>query len=171
MGVRRNTSLLCYCAVFAALIFVFTAYFHVPSHTGYTHIGDAFVYLAACLLPPAHAAAAGAVGAGLADLLSGYALWAPGTLVIKAVTALLFSSNGTKIITPRNLIALPPAWFLCIFGYWGYESLLTGNWGAAAAGIPGYVTQVALSTTTFIVLGLALDKLALVGAIHREHRR
>ena len=48
--------------------------------------------------------AAGAVGAGLADVLSGYAMWAPGTVVIKAVTALFFSCASPKIVTLRNLL-------------------------------------------------------------------
>lgn len=158
MSARYNIPLLCRTALFAAIIFVFTAYLHVPSHTGYTHVGDAFVYLAACLLPGSYGAAAGAIGAGLADLLSGYAIWAPGTVIIKAVTALLFSREEPKIITPRNLLALPGAWLVCILGYWSYDALLTGSWAAAAAGIPGYVTQAALSSAVYISLGLALDR-------------
>ena len=125
MSARNNIPLLCRTALFAAMIFVFTAYLHVPSHTGYTHVGDAFLYLAACLLPASYGAAAGAIGAGLADLLSGYAIWAPGTVVIKAVTALLFSSDKPRIITSRNLLALPGAWLVCILGYWSYDALIT----------------------------------------------
>ena len=59
-------------ALFAAAIAVMTAYMlHIPIPTGgYIHIGDALIYLAACLLPAPWAMAAGAVGAGLADLLT-----------------------------------------------------------------------------------------------------
>ena len=39
-------------AMFAALIFVLTAYLHIPSHTGYTHVGDAFIYMAASYYLP-----------------------------------------------------------------------------------------------------------------------
>jgi uncharacterized repeat protein (TIGR04002 family) len=145
-------------AMMAAIIFVFTAYVHVPSHTGYTHIGDGFLYLAACLLPGPYAAVAGAVGAGLADLLSGYAIWAPGTVVIKAATALFFTNRSDKIICKRNLLALIPAFVICVGGYYTYEALITGNWISPALGIPGYVTQVILSSLTFLVLGTALEK-------------
>ena len=170
MKLHKKTSLLCYSALCAAMIFVFTAYFHVPSHTGYTHVGDAFLYLSACLLPPGYAAGAGAVGAGLADVLSGYAMWAPGTVVIKAVTALFFSCASPKIVTPRNLLALLPSWAVCIGGYYTYEALLTGNWVAPAAGIPGYITQVALSSAVYIALGLALEKIPAVKTIRAEIR-
>lgn len=153
----KKTRLLCQTAAFAAIIYVFTAYLHIPSHTGYTHVGDGFLYLAACLLPMPYAAAAGAVGAGLADLLSGYAIWMPGTVVIKAVTACYFSSKGQKILCPRNFVALVPAWLTCIGGYYLYESVLTGNFLAPMAGIPGYVTQSLLSTAVYVAMGLALQ--------------
>lgn len=154
---HKTTLLLCQTAAFAAIIYVFTAYLHIPSHTGYTHVGDAFLYLAACLLPTPYAAVAGAVGAGLADLLSGYAIWLPGTLIIKAVTAFYFSNKTEKVLCPRNFLALIPAWATCVGGYYLYESLLTGNFVAPLAGIPGYITQSALSTVVFVVLGGALQ--------------
>jgi len=48
---NRTTRRICLTALMAAIIYVFTAYIHVPSHTGYTHVGDGFLYLAASLLP------------------------------------------------------------------------------------------------------------------------
>ncbi len=150
---------LCLAATFAAIIYVFTALFHIPTHTGYTHVGDGFLYLAACLLPGPYGAAAGAVGAGLADVLSGYAIWAPGTVVIKALTALCFSSQGERILCPRNYLALLPAWVLCVGGYFLYEAAITGSLAAALPGIPGYVVQVLCSTLVYLSLGRALDGL------------
>ena len=47
--------------VFAALIYVFTAYLHIPTGAGYTHAGDGLIYLAACILPTPYAMAAGAI--------------------------------------------------------------------------------------------------------------
>lgn len=145
--------------VFIAIVFVFTAYLHIPSHTGYTHVGDAFIYLAACILPLPYAIAVGATGALLADCLTGYALWAPGSVIIKTASVILFSCKTPKIICVRNLICLLPAWIFCIGGYYLYESLITGNFTAPLAGIPGYVTQSVLSSIVYYALGLALDKL------------
>ena len=67
---RTKTQQLCLAAGFAAIIYLFTAFFHIPSHTGYTHIGDAFVYLAGAMLPAPYAIGAGAVGAVLSDVSS-----------------------------------------------------------------------------------------------------
>ena len=66
--------------LFSALIFVFTAYIHVPTGAGYTHAGDGLIYLAACILPTPYAVAAGVVGGALADGLSGYPIWIPATV-------------------------------------------------------------------------------------------
>ena len=137
----------------AAIIYVFTAYIHVPSHTGYTHVGDGFLYLAASLLPAPFAAAAGAIGAGLADLLSGYGIWAPGTVIIKVLTAFCFTNRREKLVNKRNVLGILPALVLCVGGYYLYEALITGNFTAPALGIPGYLTQVALSSVVYLALG------------------
>lgn len=123
---------------------------------GYTHVGDGFLYLAASLLPAPYAAAAGAIGAGLADLLSVYSIWAPGTIIIKALTALCFTNKLDKLVNKRNVLGIIPALVLCVGGYYLYEAIITGNFAAPALGIPGYLTQVALSSVVYLALGAAL---------------
>ena len=151
--------LMCLAAVFTAVVFVFTAYLHIPSHTGYTHIGDGFIYMAACLLPLPYAVFVGAAGALLADCLTGFAIWAPASVIIKALAVLFFSEKKQKIISHRNTIALFPAAIICIGGYYLYEALISWNFLAPLAGIPGYITQSVLSSILFIILGLAFDRL------------
>ncbi len=72
MKERNKLHLLIMSALFAAAIAVMTAYLlHIPIPTGgYIHVGDALIYLAACLLPAPYAVGAAMVGAGLADLLT-----------------------------------------------------------------------------------------------------
>lgn len=156
---RNKIKLMCFTGIFTAIVFVFTAYLHIPSHTGYTHVGDGFIYLAACILPLPYAVFVGAAGALIADCISGFAIWAPGSVIIKTAAVLFFSHKENNIICLRNILALMPAWVLCIGGYYLYESLVTGNFMAPLAGIPGYITQSALSTVLFVVAGFAMDKL------------
>ena len=99
---RKSIKLLTLSGLFAAIIFVLTAYVHIPSHNGYTHIGDAFIYLAATILPMPYAICASAIGAMFADVLSGYAIWAPATIIIKILVALLFTSKNEKIVCKRS---------------------------------------------------------------------
>ena len=69
----KHIQLICVTGLFAAMIYVLTAWLHIPTGAGYTHAGDGLIYLAASMLPTPYAMAAGAIGAGLADGLSG--LW------------------------------------------------------------------------------------------------
>ena len=150
--------------LFSALIFVFTAYIHVPTGAGYTHAGDGFIYLAACLLPTPYAVAAGMIGGALADGLTGFPVWIPATIVIKAITALFFTSKKEKILNLRNILGILPSLAVCIVGYSLYEGVfMAGGFNKAAiiaafGQTPFYSIQVAASSVLFIAAGLALDK-------------
>ena len=74
-----------------------------------------------------------------------------------AQSFLPFSRKGSTILHPRNRWAIAPAFVLCVGGYYTYESLITGNWGAALLGIPGYCIQVAASAAVYLALGKLLD--------------
>ena len=149
---------MCITGVFVALVFVVTAYLHIPTNNGYIHIGDGFIYLAASLLPWPYAVFVGAGGALLADVLTGFAVWAPGSVVVKAVTALLFSSKGKRIITLRNALALLPASVICAGGYYLYEALIYSNFISPLAGIPANLTQSVASAVLFVVSGLVIER-------------
>ncbi|MFR6185812.1 MAG: ECF transporter S component [Lawsonibacter sp.] len=76
-------------ALFTALTTVMTMVIQVPSPMqGYVNLGDCGVLLSAWVLGPrVGGGAAAGIGSMLADLLSGYAHYAPGTLVIKTCMA------------------------------------------------------------------------------------
>ena len=157
----KQLKYMCLAGVFAALVFVFTAYLHIPSVNGYVHIGDGFIYFASCLLPLPYALFVGAGGAVLADCLTGYAVWAPGSAVIKALLAVCFSRSGKKILTGRNVLALPIAAVVCVGGYYLYGSLIAGNFTAPIPDIPGNIMQSVCSSVLFAVLAAVSDKLRL----------
>ncbi len=156
-----NVKRLCLAGVLTALVFVFTAFLHIPAHTGYVHIGDAFIYLAACLLPWQYAVFVGAGGALLADCLTGFAIWAPASVIIKAAAVLCFSRKA-RMVSLRNGVALVAAGLISCSGYFFYEWLLTGSL-APVASIPGNILQSSLSAVLFLVLGAALNKLNFKG--------
>ena len=155
---KNHIKLTCMTAIFAALVYVVTAYLHIPTYNGYVHCGDGFIFIAACLLPMPYSVIVGVLGAMLADLLTGFAIWAPGSMIIKGLLALLFTCKSNKILTVRNLIMLLPAALISAGGYYLYEVLITGSFVASLAGIPGSLTQAAASSIVFVVIGIALDK-------------
>lgn len=163
---KQNTLKVTMSAVIAALTAVTTAYiFHIPmtlfGGQGYVHIGDAIIFLGASLLPTGYACAAAALGGALADLLSGAALWAPWTLVIKALIVLCFTAKGATILNKRNYLALFGAVAITVAGYYIAEGFLYGNWITPVYSITGNLIQWVASSILYVVLGLALDKLQL----------
>ena len=168
---NKKVQLMCITGVFTALVFVVTAYLHIPTNNGYIHVGDGLIYLAACVLPWPYAMVVGAGGAFLADCLTGFAVWAPGSVIIKALTVLLFSSKKDKVINLRNSLAVLPAMIVCVGGYYLYESLIYGNFVSPLAGIPASVTQSVASAIVFIAFGLTADKMKLKSKIYGGNLR
>ena len=120
------------CAMFASLACVATMIIKIPSPLhGYINLGDCIVLLAAWVLSPISAFFAAAIGSGLADLFSGYAIYAPATFVIKGLMAIvayfsykMLSKKIKKL--PSRIIAGVLAEIVMIGGYLVFESFLYG---------------------------------------------
>jgi len=158
MSRNKNLRLLVTSALFAAAITVMTAYIlHIPIPTGgYVHLGDALIYLAACLLPVPYAAAAAAIGAGLADLLTAPA-WVLPTLVIKAVVVLFFTSRGERLLCRRNLAAVVLAGLFSPAAYALAGCAMAGTMTAFAPQFLGTLVQGIGSGALFLAVAPALD--------------
>ena len=154
-------------ALFAALTCVATMIIKVPTFgtNGYVNIGATIVLLCAWIIGGVYGAVAAGVGSALADLLSGYASYAPGTLVIKFLMALVafaifYAFKKIKINKyVTYIISGIVAELIMIFGYFLYESTLLG-YGLAAAGSIGSnaiqgVTCLALSLAAIVALELS----------------
>ncbi|MDV3426608.1 MAG: ECF transporter S component [Bacillota bacterium] len=99
----------------AAVIFIVTWVFHLPSHFGTVHLGDGMVLLSAAILSRKKAVAASGISMFLFDVVSGYMIWSPFTLVIKGVMAYLASVLYEK---HKNIFAFIPAVLWMIAGYY-----------------------------------------------------
>ena len=79
-------------AICIVLVYVFTAVVNVKlpiaAAGGLIHLGNVPLFIAAILFGKRTGMIAGGIGMGLFDLLSGWTLWAPFTLLIKAVLVL-----------------------------------------------------------------------------------
>lgn len=155
----EHIRLLTISALMAAICLLLTAYLHIPSSKGYIHIGDGIIFLAGSMLPAPYAMAVGIVGEGLADILSGYAVWFPATAVVKGLTALMFSRKSEKIITVRNILAIIPALIICVAGYITWEAIVITDFKTAALQLPSYAIQIGSSSLLYIFLGIMLDNI------------
>ncbi|MCR5673834.1 MAG: ECF transporter S component [Lachnospiraceae bacterium] len=147
-------------SMLAAMTTIATMIIKVPTlgTNGYVNIGDSIVLISAWLLYNPYGALAAGIGSALADLLSGYPAYIPGTAVIKFamafVAAIVFKAlSGRKIAKPvAYVISSIVAELIMIFGYFLYESTILGYGLAAAASIGSNAIQ----GITCIVLGNAL---------------
>jgi len=155
-------------ALFAALICVATLMIQIPipATGGYVNPGDGLILLCACLLSPLHAALAAGIGSLLADVLTGYIAFAPGTLVIKAGMALIAALMYTHFIKDRPArIALPAlavsgitTELFMVLGYFFYEAVILGIGAGAVSGIPGNLGQGAAAVMVVCVLAPVLTR-------------
>ena len=148
-----------YAGLFAALTTLLTAALHIPVGNGYVHCGDAMIYLAAAALPMPYAVAASAVGGMLADLLSGYAVYALPTFLIKGLLALAFSAvGGTRRLEKRRIFAMILCGLISVIGYWITAVILYGGWSAQFFGtVPGNCVQAAASGIVYTVIAAAME--------------
>lgn len=94
----------------------------VPNTGGYIHAGDSMVFLSVLILGWRYGAFAAGVGSALADVLSGYMLWAPSTLVIKTLMAVLMGLAIEKAMkSKRNTVILS----VVVAGSWILFNLVT----------------------------------------------
>ena len=153
-------------ALFAALTYVATNIIHVPipATDGYINLGDCVVLLGAFLLGPVYGAAAGGIGSALADILSGYAVFAPGTCVIKEHgkeliigIELIMKALGSKTKAAPIVASIAgEAWM--VLGYFLYESIFLRYGLAAAGSIGGNAIQAVAGVILAAALYAVLSK-------------
>ncbi|MDR0889776.1 MAG: ECF transporter S component [Oscillospiraceae bacterium] len=153
----KRTHRLVLCALFAALTCVATLTLQMPSPTGgYCNLGDCVILLGAFFLPPLGALAAGGIGAMLADLLLGFAVYAPATLGIKALlaltAALLFRALREKTVFFALLTACLCGEAVMVAGYFLFESGLYGAAAAAQSLLMTNLPQAALAVVSAMAL-------------------
>jgi uncharacterized membrane protein len=142
---KNTTKRLVLSSLISALICVATALIKIPTPFGYIHPGDAPVVLAAFVMSPTYGFLAAGIGSCLADLFSGYAMYAPVTFVIKGCMVLVIYfickllRNNRRILLVQILAAFL-AELLMVVGYYVFEGFLYG-FVEALASVPFNLVQ------------------------------
>ena len=159
---KNNTKCLVLSALFAAIITVCTRFTAIPifGGQGYVHIGDAFVFLSAAILPTPYAMATSAIGGGLADMMAGYTVYILPTAVIKALMALMFfrKSQSTKLLSSKSIISTVLGTLVLVGGYYIAEVILFGSFVSPLLGLVWNAFQGIFSSIAFLLLATAFDK-------------
>jgi len=119
-------------ALIASLTCIATMIIKIPSPLkGYINLGDCMVLTAGWLLSPAYGFLAAGLGSSLADIFSGYVVYAPATFMIKGLMALtafyVFSLLHKKLsILFSRIISGFLAELIMALGYFLFEGFLYG---------------------------------------------
>lgn len=146
-------------ALMAALACVATMLIKIPSPMkGYLNLGDCVVLAAGWLLPGGYGFFAAGLGSALADLFSGYVIYAPATFVIKGAMAVIafaclkLRHKGMGKL-PSQLIGGVLAEITMVGGYYIFEGFLYGFGPSAVNILPN-----AMQGLAGIMFGMLLIK-------------
>lgn len=159
-------------AMMAAIIFVAISIIKIPSGIGYINLGDSMIFVGAIILGGKKGAAAAGIGGFLSDLLGGYPIYSPFTLVIKAVMALIvgaiilkYNHTGKNIII--DIIGFLIAGIWEVLAYLGADIIvytltvspkLNVALAAALLDIPGNIAQFAVGIVIAVPISVLLKK-------------
>ena len=112
--------------LFAALTIIATLVFKVPvpSFNIYFNMGESIIYLVALLYGGPAGAIIGGVASALADIIGGYPLWAPITLIIKGVEGFIVGTMVRKTSIP---VAIALGAIPLVLGYASVAGILYGR--------------------------------------------
>ena len=149
------------CAMLTALTTLATIVIQIPSPmNGYVNLGDVVVLFATFIMGPVYGTVSAGLGSFLADILTGYVVYAPATLIIKAGMALAcyFTFAALKKVIKSDLAPMVVggvvAELIMVAGYFLSASLLMGEGIAAAARIPGNLIQGAVGVAVGVPLSM-----------------
>lgn len=129
---QNKTKKIVLSALLASLVCVATMLIKIPSPLkGYLNLGDCVVLLSGWVLSPVYGFLTAGIGSALADIFSGYIIYAPATFVIKGLMALVayftcrvISGKLNNIIS--RIISGTLAEILMVGGYFVFEGFLYG---------------------------------------------
>ena len=166
---NKTTKNICFSAMFAAMIFALTM-LHVPIGAGgYIHVGDSVIYIAALLMGSPWSFISAAIGTACADLVSGVAVYAIPSAIIKvliAVPFVLIAKKDTKLLSIRTAAFTILSGIITILGY--FLTDLVVYRAGAVADLPANVIQAVGSAVVFVILAFALDRADIKNRFKKE---
>ena len=143
-------------AVLTAVVVVFTLVIRIPTTKGYLNLCDVAICFIAFTFGPVSAFLAAGLGTAIADLISGYAQWAPISLIVHGIEGLLIALIVRKqpLSKMRTLLAAIGCVLTVSLGYFVLSALFISTVAVAAAEIPPNMIQAGVG----VVFGLALSK-------------
>lgn len=162
---KPDTKTMALAAVFTALTYVFTAFINIrlpiTANGGLIHLGNIPLFIGAVVFGSSVGAISGGFGMALFDLLSGWTVWAPFTLVIVALMGYSVGKiAGRTYSMSRIVMAIIVAGIIKVAGYYAAEVILYGSFAAPLTSIPGNILQISAAAVIVIPIAPLLKKAA-----------
>lgn len=146
---KSRTKKITMAAILAVLVCIATMIIKIPSPLkGYINLGDCVVLLSGWILPLPYGFLAAGLGSALADVFSGYIIYAPATFVIKGLMAVVAycvfkgaSLRLNKIVSRITSAVL--AEIVMVSGYYIFEGFMYGFIPSAVNIVPNAVQGIA----------------------------
>lgn len=158
-------------ALMAALTCVVTMALPIKvpnTNGGYIHPGDAFVLLCGIILGPLYGGLAAGIGSLMADLFAGAVIYAPATLVIKAVAAVAAAYSYRHIRKGCVILSGIFVGITVTVGYFIYESFIYGTPAAALTSVPFNLIQNVMGIVLAVILVPLIKKVPQIKAMMEE---
>lgn len=130
---RDNIKQITKTAMMAALVFLGTFLFKIPTPAGYTHLGDCLIFISVLTLGWKKGAIAGGIGAAFSDMIGGFAVWIIPTFCIKALMAVITGLIAEKALSKYEFGWIPGAVFGGFFQIVAYTIVKFPLYGKAIA--------------------------------------
>jgi len=143
-------------AVFAAAVAIATMLISIPVGPGYLNFGEIVIYTAAFLFGSIVGGLAGGIGAAAADLILGFAVWSPITLVGKGLEGFIVGKVSGESLKSKLLAVLLGAPVM-IAGYVFATWYLYGYPAAIFQELPIDILQAGLGAAVAIPLAHVLE--------------
>jgi uncharacterized membrane protein len=155
---KNNVKSICYVGLMGALVFIFTFTFKIPIGVqGYTHLGDAFIFLAVWLIGGKRASFSAGLGAALADFALGYTMWVIPTFLVKFLTVVVLSVIAELIFKRSTIGYIIGAIAAAAFHIGGYSLawyIIAGKAGVISAIIPLVIQTLIGVTLAGVMIGV-----------------
>ena len=150
-------------SLFIALVFVFTwlVKFQLPfaPNGGLIHLGNVPFFLPAIFLDKRIGMTAGALGMGLFDLVSGWELWSPMTVISALIMGYIINKLNYKHLNLINLlISFVLVAIVKVLVYYIGEIFIFSSFVTPLASIPGNIIQIAVSSVIVLVVLKPMEK-------------
>lgn len=143
---------------------VATMVVQIPIPLGYAHLGDSVILISAYFFGPVVGALAGGIGSAMADILTGYAIWALPTLLIKTimpVIACTFFKNNVqrcKVFSIRGIAGAVVTLLFMTAGYVFFGGILYGSAAAGIASAPGLLLKSVVNLAVYLFVAFGISK-------------